>query len=87
MKKNETATKIEALEMEFREYRDMWSDCCDDRKVFCNVFDLLEEAIYDMEIVSNIYIRVAFNEKFSQDWNSLEKIVSRFTGKEPAFMR
>lgn len=75
-------TKIKLLGLRYGKYRKAWEDTTDDRKVFCNMYDMLIGACECMKSVGNNLIHVAFNRQFEDEERSLEKIVQRFTGEE-----
>lgn len=77
-------TKIKLLNLLYGKYRKAWEDTGDDRKVFCNIYDMLIEACECMKSVRNNLIYVAFNRQFKDEEKMLKEILHRFTGKKEA---
>lgn len=73
-------TKKELLKLEFGKERKAWDGEKDDRGVFCNIYDMLMEALDDMKSVENSFIWVAFNNKFREEEKTLKEIKKRFVG-------
>lgn len=54
----------------------------DDRRVFCNIYDILIEALNVMEKVDNNFIWVAFNNECEKDVETLNRIKDYFDSKK-----
>lgn len=78
--KKSADTKRKLLKLNFWKKRKEFEQFSnDDRRVFCNVYDMLMESLEVMESVENNYIWVAFNKKFRIDFEELKEIDSRFS--------
>lgn len=75
-------TKIKLLNLRYGKCRKAWESTSDDRKVFCNIYDMLVEACECMKSVSNNLIHVAFNRQFKEEEETLKEILLRFTEKK-----
>ena len=75
-------TKIKLLNLRYGKYRKAWEGTSDDRKVFCNIYDMLVEACECMKSVRNNLIHVAFNRQFKEEEETLKEILQRFTEKK-----
>ncbi len=75
-------TKIKLMELRYGKYRKAWEDTSDDRKIFCNTYDMLIEACECMKSVRNTLIHVVFNRQFNDEEKTLEEILQQFTGKK-----
>lgn len=53
----------------------------DDRLLVVNTLNQLLEACKAMESMDNVFVRVAFNRAFAEQNETMESIVTRFTGK------
>lgn len=53
----------------------------DDRLLVVNMLNQLLEACKAMESMDNVFVRVAFNRAFTEQNETMEGIVTRFTGK------
>lgn len=78
------AAKQTLLEREFGVSYQRWCEQNpeDDRMLFCNLYRIYMETCEDMKAVQNIHIRCAVNARLQDDWNTLERIHSRFSHKE-----
>lgn len=66
--------KYEPFVEEFKQYDD-------DRLLVVNMLNQLLEACKSMESMDNVFVRVAFNRAFTEQNETMEGIVTRFTGK------
>lgn len=66
--------KYEPFVEEFKQYDD-------DRLLVVNMLNQLLEACKAMERMDNVFVRVAFNRTFTEQNETMEGIVTRFTGK------
>lgn len=66
--------KYEPFVEEFKRYDD-------DRLLVVNMLDQLLGACKAMESMDNVFVRVAFNRAFTEQNETMESIVTRFTGK------
>lgn len=66
--------KYEPFVEEFKQYDD-------DRLLVVNMLNQLLEACKAMESMDNVFVRVAFNRTFTEQNETMEGIVTRFTGK------
>lgn len=66
--------KYEPFVEEFKQYDD-------DRLLVVNMLNQLLEACKAMESMDNVFVRVAFNRAFTEQNETMEGIVTRFTGK------
>lgn len=66
--------KYEPFVEEFKQYDD-------DRLLVVNMLDQLLGACKAMESMDNVFVRVAFNRAFTEQNETMEGIVTRFTGK------
>lgn len=66
--------KYEPFVEEFKQYDD-------DRLLVVNMLNQLLEACKAMESMDNVFVRVAFNREFTEQNETMEGIVTRFTGK------
>lgn len=79
---NESATnKISLLRVKYKKYRAEWENQDDDRRVFCNIYDMLIEACEDMKHVTNNFIWIAFNRRYNEELQTLDEILARFISK------
>lgn len=70
--------KRQHLSFQFGKLRNQFECFNDDRKVFCNIYDMLMEAIDAMAIVENNLIWVAFNNEYRKEYSTLQSIADRF---------
>lgn len=74
-----TQTQIELLNAKFGKfYNEVKDNYSDDRRLFQNIFEQLLEALEVMKTIENITIRVAFNAKFNEEMETLERIMNKF---------
>lgn len=66
--------KYEPFVEEFKQYDD-------DRLLVVNMLNQVLEACKAMESMDNVFARVAFNRAFTEQNETMEGIVTRFTGK------
>lgn len=66
--------KYEPFVEEFKQYDD-------DRLLVVNMLNQLLEACKAMESMDNVFVRVTFNRAFTEQNETMEGIVTRFTGK------
>lgn len=66
--------KYEPFVEEFKQYDD-------DRLLVVNMLNQLLEACKAMESMDNVFVRVAFNRAFTEQNETMEGIVTTFTGK------
>ena len=71
----------------FTKYYKQWDaeGVKDDRRVFCNMYEILKEALQASAEVTNNTIWVAFNEYFRKEERIMCEIVKRFTGSFPVY--
>lgn len=70
--------KKQYLSYNFVELRENFERFNDDRKVFCDVYDMLIYACDEMSVVDNNLIRLAFNRIFEDKFCQLKSIASKF---------
>lgn len=74
--------KRNLLRIEFRKERATWGEYKDDRKLFCNTYDMLMESLDVIETINNHLIWVGFNRQFSEEYSLLKKIHTKFINLE-----
>lgn len=73
--------KRKLLKLDFQDLRATWEGYHDDRRIFCNLYDMLMAALDEMESVTSNLIWVAFNHQFKEDYEMLGRIRDNFAGK------
>jgi hypothetical protein len=72
-------TKKELLKcLYLKKYNEWNCNFQDDRQLFCNMYEILAEALDDMKNIKNNYIWVGFNYKFAADRETMDNILKRF---------
>lgn len=64
------------FQKQYEEWKKGWF--CDDRLVFCNVYEILLEALDAMEKVDNSFVWVAFVRRFNEETQKLAEIKETF---------
>lgn len=77
-KKKRVGIKRGRLKLSFEKERNEYEKYTDDRRVFCNIYDMIMESLDVMETVDNDYIWCAFYEKYNEDFATLKEIKERF---------
>lgn len=79
--------KLSVLYGVFHRYYKEWNDqgVKDDRRVFCNLYEIIQEALRTSTTITNNTIIVALNEHIRKDERTMCEIVKRFTGSYPVF--
>lgn len=62
----------------YKKKAEEWKNEHDDRKVFSNIYYILDEALEEMKNIENNYIWCAFNKRFSDDIETLNDIENKF---------
>lgn len=80
MKDSEKSAELKRniLRLNFGKMRKQFDCFDDDRKVFCNTYDMLMEAINAMETIENNLIWIAFNNQYHKEYSELQSIADRF---------
>ena len=77
--KSSIGIKKNLLKTNYSEQREEWKGVCyDDRRLYCDIFDMLTEALDDMQGVENNWVWAAFNEQFSKELKMLDQIKTNF---------
>lgn len=72
-------TKMDLVQFKFQKfYEEIRNKYDDDRQVFQNIYEMLTEAIVVMGAIDNTLIQVAFNQKFNEEIETLERIMNKF---------
>lgn len=72
-------TKMDLVQFKFQKfYEEIKNKHDDDRRVFQNIYEMLTEAIVVMGAIDNTLIQVAFNQKFNEEIETLERIMNKF---------
>lgn len=83
---NELVTlKLRVFNGIYGEYRKAYEGQHDDRGLYCNMFDILAEALESMRKVNNNTIWVAFNKYFREEQLTMCEIVKHFEGHYPIY--
>ena len=81
---NELVTlKLRVFNSIYGEYRKAYEGQHDDRGLYCNMFDIMTEALEAMRKVKNNTIWVAFNHHFREEQKTMCEIVKHFEGHYP----
>ncbi len=81
MDKNRYGLKGRLLKEKYEPFIKEFKQHHDDRILVPNMLDQLLEACEAMQSVDNTFVRVAFNHAFTEQNETMEEIVTRFTGK------
>ena len=75
--------KIWVFKRNFEEYFVEWNttDIRDDRRLFCNMYNIGLEEFENMKKVKSTFINVAFNEKMQEKIETMESIVEFFNSR------
>lgn len=72
-------TKMDLVQFKFSKfYEEVKNNYSDDRRVFQNIYEMLIEAIVVMGAIDNTLIQTAFNAKFNEEIETLERIMNKF---------
>jgi len=79
----ELKNKELVLNNNYKMYRDKWGNTNDDRRLFCNTFDMIMESICYMQSMAqrgliNNYVMASFNKAIRNDRIILDQIIERF---------
>ncbi|MCC8163488.1 MAG: hypothetical protein LIO86_10110 [Lachnospiraceae bacterium] len=78
--KKKVQIKRDCLELNYGvQYRRWKGVHCDDRQLFCNVYEMLAEALDAMEGVDNTLIWIGFNTQYEKEMKILADIQERFS--------
>ncbi len=77
-RKKSAGLKKRLLKQHFEKLRNQFDGFNDDRAVFCNIYDMLMEALATMETVENNLVWVAFNNEYCKEFSDLQDIADRF---------
>ena len=78
MRKESYKLKKRLLSLNYKKKAEEWKNETDDRRLFSNLYYMIDEALEEMKNVENNYIWCAFNKKFSEDIQTLDEILNRF---------
>lgn len=77
--KNGADIKKEYYNLFYGGYYDKWNyTTTDDRKLFCNIYEMILEEIEDYNVVKSVGTRVAINDDLRKKEIELKDIISRF---------
>lgn len=81
MEMNEYRLKAEGITRKYAEFVEDFENATDDRRVAYNCIHQIIGACKDMEGQDNIVIRCAINDYIRKEMKTIDRIVTRFTGK------
>lgn len=81
MSKSKYIMKGKLLNKKYEPFVEEFKRHEDDRLLVVNMLDQLLGACKAMESMDNVFVRVAFNRAFTEQNETMESIVTRFTGK------
>lgn len=86
-RKREVETSLSVHYGAFGRYYKEWNveGIRDDRRVFCNLYEIIEDALKTSTTITNNTILVALNERLRRDQRQMSEIVKHFTGSFPVF--
>jgi hypothetical protein len=79
--KQQVERKIKYFKLVTEKYYDKWVNETDDRKLFCNQYELIIEALEDLKNVNSILLLSSFNIEFSERLKEMEQIIKRFESR------
>ncbi len=87
--KKTVETKKNLLVFHFGSYYNGWKaeEVNDDRLLFCNMYDQLNDALDAMAKMKNNFVWSAFNKESKEQEKQMCEIVKRFTGSYPVYGR
>lgn len=78
MKEKNYNSKKRFLTKYYSYYRIKYARYLDDRRLFCNTYDLLSEALEEMRNLNSILLSCAFNDIFRKETELMDRIIHRF---------
>lgn len=81
MSKSKYEMKARLLKQKYEPFVQEFKQHHDDRILVVNMLDQLLEACEAMRGMDNVFVRVAFNRAFTEQNETMEEIVTRFTSK------
>ena len=77
--------KCNLLTVRYKAHYDKWNTESDDRKLFCNIYEQLSEALNAMSEVENLFVWSAFAKHFTAATKLMDEIAIRFCCKGKRF--
>jgi len=72
--------KLEYHEFKYKKIYDKWTEFNDDRRLFCNMYEIIRDAILAISEVDNNFVQVAFNHEENIKYETMDEIVNYFSG-------
>lgn len=70
--------RIQLFEMSYKKTAEKWINEEGDKKVFCNLYDILHRSMQYISSVNDLYIKMAFFKEAEKDMKIMDDILGKY---------